>query len=144
MKISRDNPEFDSYDVYVSLEIGKPRTFLGIKTSLYNMQWKEVKLSHVVEADDDTGFVVQHLTDDNGNEIYTNGSDDIIVDNTVKFLMLNHGLRTSFLAAGFRPKLTSRYEKTLRLVRRVGETVKMSEALQTPDFDDERVQFDTI
>lgn len=144
MKISRDNPGFDNYDVYVSLEVGTPRTILGIKTSLYNMQWKEVKLSHVVEADDDTGFVVQHLTDEAGNEIYTNGSDDIIVDNTVKFLMLNQGLRTSFLAAGFRPKLTSRYEKTLRVVQRVGETAKPSEALQTPSFEDERVQFDAI
>lgn len=144
MKISRDNPDFDNYDVYVSLEIGKPRTILGIKTSLYNMQWKEVKLSHVVEADDDTGFVVQHLTDDNGNEIYTNGHDEITVDNTVKFLMLNPQLRAAFLGAGFRPKLTSRYEKTLRLVRRVGEVIKRSEVREELGFADERVQFDAI
>lgn len=144
MKISRDNPEFDNYDIFVSLEVGEPRTILGFQTPLYNKQWKEVKLKNVVEADDESGFIVQHLTDDDGNLLYTNGHDEITVDNTVKFLMLNPQLRAAFLAAGFRPKLTSRYEKTLRLVRRVGETAKSSEALQTPNFGDERVQFDAI
>lgn len=144
MKISRDSPDFDNYDIFASSEIVEPKTFLGIRTGFYNLSRKEIKLTNVIEADDDTGLYVQHLTDDNDNLIYTNGHDEIIIDNTVKFLMLNPQLRTAFLASGFRPKLTSRYEKSLRIVRRVGEIVKRSEVRETPSFDDERVQFDTI
>lgn len=136
MKISRDNPNFDNYDVFATMRCP---TSLRIWTEL-----KEVKLKNVVEADDDSGFLVQHLTDDNGNLLYTNGHDEIAIDNTVKFLMCNPQLRQGFLAAGFRPKLTSRYEKTLRIVRRVGALETRSEVREAPDFGDERVQFDGI
>lgn len=144
MKISRDNPEFENYDIFVTLEIGEPRIILGIPTQFYKMVHKEVKLSNVVEADDESGFIVQNLTDSNGNLIYTNGSDEIVIDNGVKFLMLNQQLRTSFLASGFRPKLTSRYEKSLRIVKRVGDLVKRSEAREELGFNNDRVQFDAI
>lgn len=143
MKISRDNPEFDNYDIFVVEESIEPKFFLGIKTH-YGLTRKEVKIKNAMEADDETGFIVQHLTDDNGNLIYTNDSDEIVIDNTVKFLMLNPQLRTAFLASGFRPKLTSRYEKSLRIVKREGSLQKPSEARETLDLNNDRVQFDAI
>ena len=144
MKISRDNPDFTNYDIFVSLEIGEPRVLFGIQTQLYKMVRKEVKLSNVVEADDESGFLVQNETDDKGNLIYTNGHDDVAIDNTVKFLMCNPQLRQGFLASGFRPKLTSRYEKTLRIVPRIGVVEKLSEAKEEISFPNDRIQFDAI
>lgn len=136
MKISRDNPDFNNYDIFVSVET---KTFLGLRN-----EWKEVKLKNVVEADDESGFLVQNETDDKGNLLYTNGHDEIAVDNTVKFLMCNPQLRQGFLAAGFRPKLTSRYDKTLRIVRRVGVLKTHSETREELGFPNDRVQFDAI
>ena len=136
MKISLDNPEFDNYDIFISVERQK---YMGLRT-----EWKDVKLTNVVEADDESGFLVQNETDERGNLLYTNGHDDVAIDNTVKFLMCSPQLRQGFLAAGFRPKLTSRYDKTLRIVRRVGVLEKQSEAMEELGFPNERVQFDAI
>lgn len=144
MKISRDNPEFDNYDIFVSLEIVEPRGALGYALGMYKKCTKEIKLKNVVEADDETGFVVQQMTDEKGSLIYTNDHDEIAIDNTVKFLMCNQQLRQAFLAAGFRPKLTSRYEKSLRIVRRVGNESERKEVKQVPSFENDRVQFDAI
>lgn len=136
MKIARDNPDFNIFDIFVSVET---KTFFGLRT-----EWKEIKLKNVVEADDESGFLVQNETDDKGNLLYTNGHDEIAIDNTVKFLMCNPQLRQGFLAAGFRPKLTSKYDKTLRIVRRVGVLEKLSEAREEVGFPNDRVQFDAI
>lgn len=143
MKLSRDNPEFNNYDIFVIVEVRKPRIILSIPVST-SVETQEVKLTNVVEADDESGFLVQNETDDKGNLLYTNGHDEIAIDNTVKFLMCNPQLRQGFLAAGFRPKLTSRYEKTLRIVRRVGVLEKRSEAREEVGFPNDRVQFDAI
>lgn len=140
MKLSRDNPDFNSYDIFISVEIKEVfGFFLRVRT-----RKEEVKLKNVVEADDDSGFLVQNETDDNGNLLYTNGHDEIAIDNTVKFLMCNPQLRQGFLASGFRPKLTSKYDRTLRIVRRVGVLEKSSEAREEVGFPNDRVQFDAI
>lgn len=143
MKTSRDNPDFNNYDVFATIEVRKPRTVLGVPIATIN-ETREVKLTNVVEADDESGFLVQNETDDEGNLLYTNGHDEIAIDNTVKFLMCNPQLRQAFLASGFRPKLTSRYDKTLRIVRRVDTLVTRSEAREELGFPNDRVQFDAI
>ena len=92
------------------------KRFLGIP---YGDPPREVqtRLSQVVEADDDTGLLVQQVTDEYGNVIYTDGSQDIAIGNTAKLLLLVAGIRNEFLAAGFQPKLIKRYEKGLEIVR---------------------------
>lgn len=73
---------------------------------------------NVIEADDETGLLVEHLADWAGNLLYTNGSEDIVIDNTVRALMLNPQLRAEFVAAGFRPKVNSTYVAGIRIIRR--------------------------
>src|SRR5262252_4371658 len=66
------------------------------------------RAKNVVTADSDTGELVQQVHNGHGS-IYTNGIDEIILGSTERLLLLSDGIRDSFLNAGFRPKLTTRY-----------------------------------
>jgi len=68
---------------------------------------------NVIEADEETGQLTMQLTDTQGNLLYTNGVDDIAINNTVKLLMLLGQVRSVFIEAGFVPKIQTTYEQVV-------------------------------
>src|SRR5882724_6577775 len=117
MKIEKAvTKDFESYQVIQTVDYVNPYRYLGLflrskKTSI------EQVIENVTEADDKTGLVVQQVVDKDGYGVYTNGEDDISLDNCVKLLLLTTTIKQSFLGAGFRPKLTSIYLQNLKIVR---------------------------
>lgn len=100
--------------------------FRVVKANLPQTRWQklmgqqpqidfEETVNGVVEADDATGLLVAVMFDDRGNEIYTNGIDEIAIDNACKLLLLNPNIRQAFHASGFRPKLSRTYIKGLKV-----------------------------
>lgn len=84
------------------------------------------RLQDVVEADEATGLVIQHMRED-GLLAYSNGADTILMDNPTKALMLVPEIRRGFYAQGYRPKLETRYLKNLRIIFRGAATVQAEE-----------------
>lgn len=108
VKVETDG--FEDYEVISKM----PRTFLG-----FQLPWKKsVELRGVLEADDKSGLVVAQVLTSEGHQVYTNQTDDIYLDNSVKMLMLIPGMAAAFLQAGFRPKTVTTYEHDLRIVNR--------------------------
>lgn len=79
------------------------------------MNTVEIPVTNVVEANDATGLLTYQLTDDRGRPIFSNGQDDIVLDNAVKTLLLLNNIRAAFHSAGFRPKLSTQYKDGLRI-----------------------------
>jgi uncharacterized protein related to proFAR isomerase len=120
MKLVREETkDFGLYDVYERVEGRKSISLLGVLTFYYtskDAQW--VKVENVIETSDDTKLIVQQLTDDKGNHIYTNDVDEIALDGASRILLLMPNMRQLFYDAGFRPKLVSRYAIDLRISKR--------------------------
>jgi len=101
---------FEDYEVLSIV----PRTFFGFK-----LPWKKsLELKGVLEADDKSGRVVSQVTTPEGHPIYTNGTDDIYLENAVKMLMLIPGVVAAFLGAGFRPKTETQHYTELKIINR--------------------------
>lgn len=107
-------PEFDSYDVISVASRRNARRFLGFTIAEYDSN-EEIVLPDVVEADDKTGLVVQHMRNSQGELLYTNGKDDIAIDNSARLLLLVPPVRAAFVAAGFVPKLVNKYLPGVRI-----------------------------
>lgn len=73
---------------------------------------------NVTEADDDSGLLVQHMADYQGNLIYTDGKAEIVIDNTARIIMLSPAYRLEFINAGYRPKTTVAYVPGIRIIRK--------------------------
>lgn len=110
MRIARgETEELELYEVLRKVEI--PQTALDWLLRRRRVELR--KVSHVLEADEETGQLTAQLVDDEGHLLYTNGVDDIAIDNGVKLLMLLPQMRTAFLEAGFVPKIQTTYEKVV-------------------------------
>lgn len=128
MRIAKGETEdFDRYVVAQFLEWDRPKRFLGVPYSFEAVR-VEVEQSYVVEADDETGLLVQQAINEQGRPIYTNGKDDIILDNAVMVILLMPQAREAFLMAGFKPKLVTNYLK-IKIRRKDGITEHNREAL---------------
>lgn len=101
---------FENYEVTAR----RPFWFLG-----FLLLWKRtVVLKGVMEADDNSGRLVTRLFNESGDPAYTNGIEDIYLDNTCRMLMLIPGMNRAFLEAGFRPKTVTTYELGLKIVNK--------------------------
>lgn len=89
----------------------------------------ETVIKGVVEADDTNGLLVTQVFD-NGDAVYTNGTEDIYLENSVKLLLLCPPIRDAFLKAGFRPKTEVSYGNTISIVNR--NATQMLEVIETP------------
>lgn len=108
--IKGETDGFEDYEVISRT----PVTFLGIK-----LPWsKDVILKGVLDADDQTGRVVQQVITPEGYPVFSNGSDDLFNDNTMKLFLLVPGFAKSLLEAGFRPKTTTIYDPKLKIINR--------------------------
>lgn len=117
MKIEKAvTKDFESYQVLETVEQRQSYVFLFFFPRFRNIKVEQT-VENVTEADDRTGLVVQQVKDKDGNDVYTNGDDDIAFDNAVKLLLLTTTIKQSFLGAGFRPKLTTRYAGNLKIIK---------------------------
>lgn len=112
MKLIRtEDKDFDLHDFYVTHRV--------VLVPALGWGYDRVeKLENVIQADDETGLVVQIQKDEDGNEVYFNGTDEIAITNEVKVLLLMPNCRDVFLASGFRPKTSQVYHRGLRIVKR--------------------------
>lgn len=118
MKIIKGETEdFEGYEVISRA----PVTFLGIQ-----FPWsRKATLKGVLEADDQTGRVVQQVISEEGYPVFSNGADDLYNDNSMKLMLLIPGFAKSLLEAGFRPKTTTIYDPKLRIINRSARAVAM-------------------
>src|SRR6267143_1780579 len=117
--IKAETEGFEDYEVLAQV----PRTLFG-----YSLPWKiSLELKNVLDVNDKTGRVVIHVTTLEGHPVYTNGTEDIYLDNSVKMLMLIPGVVKSFLEAGFRPKTIIRYEPELKITNKNPRPVVVTE-----------------
>lgn len=109
MRLSKNEPNFDAWDVYeiVPVELSRWNRW----TFRHPTETELSLLTNVVECDDATGLVVQWVSDEKGQPVFTDGVEDIAMDNPTKLLLLLPNVKNEFLAHGFKPKLTSRYVK---------------------------------
>lgn len=122
MRIAKGETEdFESYFVFKPKKIGRATLVSGDpitgKWKLEETEHAQV-LENVIEADDESGLVVTHLSDFAGNMIYTDGRTDLVIDNTARLLMFQSEIRLGFLEAGFRPKVTVEYVGGIRIGRK--------------------------
>ena len=118
MRIIKGETEgFEDYEVISKSQV----TFLGIK-----LPWsQDIPLKGVLDADDQTGRVVQQVINEAGHPVYSNGADDLFNDNSMKLMLLVPGFAKSLLEAGFRPKTTTIYDPKLKIVNRNPRSVIM-------------------
>lgn len=81
----------------------------------YPTEIVERPIEGVVEADDQTGLIIKQEFDKENRPIFTDGKDDIVLDNTVKLLLLTAPFRQAFHQSGFRPKLTTSYLDNVKI-----------------------------
>jgi hypothetical protein len=111
-----ETPDFDTYLVVLRSQGERFRLF-GVPI-WFQPREKEVRFPRAVEADESTGLLVEHVVNENGHPIYTNGIDEFAYDNTATLLMLMPGLRQEIAAAGFRPKVTTTWRRGIEIVTR--------------------------
>lgn len=117
MKIEKGvTKDFETFEVFARRTVNV-RQWNWRKGTYFVPTEEEFKLTHVVEADDESGQVVQQIVTEEGLAIYTNGKDEVILESAVKVLLLMGQVRNNFLAAGYRPKLVNSYHKNVRIVR---------------------------
>lgn len=105
---------FEQYEVYSKSPRQLPRSFWQWLTRQpVEIGFEEFKLNGVIEADDKAGLVVQQVLDSDGNEVYTNGQEDIMLDNTAKLLLMVPPIRAAFHANKFVPKLVRTYNESI-------------------------------
>lgn len=117
--------QFDMYDVFaiVLQSISSSWRIIALYQRIsgkYDTKEVEVKLENIVEADDQSGLVIRHLSNDRGEMLFSNGFDDIVVDNPCKLLLLLPNVREAFHRSGFRPKLDTTYMEKLVIKYRGG------------------------
>lgn len=88
---------------------------------------KSIRCPQAVEADEEIGLLVEQVVTSKGEVVYTNGRQEVFIDNTIRLLLLVPGIRGEFHAAGFRPKLTTSYVQGLRIVHRNGKVLNATE-----------------
>jgi hypothetical protein len=133
MKILKtETPHFEFYSVIAQRTKTVPALLRGIKKLIFyfaNQNYptieaqEEIVLDNVLEADDATGYLMQQIFDQNGYAVYTNGDDEIVIDNVVKLLLLTPSIKQAFLMAGFRPKVQITHEKNFRIVNTLADKV---------------------
>jgi hypothetical protein len=119
--IKGTTPQFDNYEVYYTESSGKPRKFLWFQIGSDEIR-TEHRITDVVEADDTTGLVVRHIRNKRGDLLYTNGKDDIAIDNTAKILLLLPNVRAAIIENFYIPKLVTSYETDIH-IRYKGTTI---------------------
>lgn len=112
MRITKaDTAGFDGYEV---------KKF--VPTRCWWWPWvphlKEEIVKGVIEADEATGLLVAQVFTKAGEAVYTNGSDDIYLSNTVRLMMLVPPIREAFVRAGFRPKTETTWGNALSIHNR--------------------------
>lgn len=136
--VKGDTKNFQDYQVLTVNTYVHPQTWwdwlLGRKP------WTQthdelVKLS--VEADDSTGLLVYQETDQAGRPILTNGIDEIVMNDTVKLLLLLPNIRSALHGSGYRPKLTSKYVDKLKIVYNGPPQTFVK--VETPDLEAEQL-----
>lgn len=116
MKIEKTTTRhFDQYEVLTKVVRLIPQDWFDWFLRRQRTEEVEVKLIGVVEADDTTGLVVEHMRDEKGDYIYTNEADDIVVGNTEKLLLLTPFIRQAFIFNKYQPKLSRTYYKNLTI-----------------------------
>lgn len=117
--VKGETPQFEQYQVEVLETFQLENSFWKrVWGKQYTEETRVKILTGVLEADDGNGMIVQQVYNHNGEEIYTNGKDDIVIDNPVKLLLLLPNIRQAFLFAKFRPKVTSSYRQGVRIIFR--------------------------
>ncbi len=111
MRIQKgETKAFDNYDVTCLVR----KVVLGII-----LPWRSrVTLTGVLEAEEETGRIVRQERTLAGMPVFTNGVEDIYIDNSAKLLMLMRPVREAFHASGFRPKVIITYEQGVRITNR--------------------------
>lgn len=114
--IKGESENFDEHDVVREVEyfvwVGRwPVKRRECKTSLESVP-------NVIEADDQTGLLTVQLMNERGHLLFTNGHDDIALDDSVKVLMLIPPIRDAFLEAGFKPKTLTTYGERIQIRRK--------------------------
>lgn len=110
MKIVRgETPNFEEYEV---------RCRQKGQGLLSYFPPREIKLTGVLEADDTSGRVVRQVVSVFGHPVYSNGPEDIFIDNTVKILLLVPPIREAFVKSGFRPKVIISFEEGVRIINK--------------------------
>lgn len=116
--IATKTESFELYDVFLlpDCKCNKWMKKLGL------CDCKPVKLDNVLQANDGTGLVIQRVLNENGEELYSNGADDIAIDNVVKLLLLVPQIQQQFFAAGFTIKTSQTFQK-IKIVKSVTEEI---------------------
>ncbi len=140
MKIVKgETADFNTYEVIRKTKSTKhPKGWRGLFAALFNLDAhitveEEIVLRNVVTADDDSGLLVLQILNDANLAIYTNGDDEITIDNVVKLLLLVPSIKQGFLMAGFRPKMETLYAKDFRIVRVLPDALPMIHTALPPE-----------
>lgn len=120
MRITKtETPDFALYAVYETVETREQNRFLGFPNSSYHISTSEILVQNVLDADAISGMVSQQVVDRNGDYVYTDGTDDVALNDTNKLLLKTvSAIREAFFAAGFVPKITTRMAVNLRICKR--------------------------
>lgn len=120
MRIQKaESPDFDEYEVLLESVELKVYKFWRIPYRRETItRW--LREPGVIEADDSNGLLVCQVFDKNGYPVYTNGPDDIVIENAIQFFLLMPAVAETFLKAGFKPKITTQYvdPKFMRIVNK--------------------------
>lgn len=130
---------FNDYEVFELQTRSLEPTWWQALTKSEPFELVEKKIEGVVEADDETGLLVFQLTDRHGQSLFTNGRDEIAVDNPSKLLLLLPNIRQAFHANGFKPKLESTYRDKL-IIRYKGPIVNTEVTVKIEEPDTEAVE----
>lgn len=108
-------PHFSQYEVYIRVLRNLPQAWWQWLFKIQPTEEVDVKLQGVVTANDESGLLVQQMTDEHGNLIFTNDVDDIILDNSVRLMLMLPPFREVFKMNGFKPKLETSYKENLSI-----------------------------
>lgn len=131
MKITKgETDNFDLYDVYC-LVYPYPAEFFGLQIRFRKPV--EIKQKGVLEADDQTGKIARQVYTWDGCPVFTNGVEDIFIDNTTRLLLLVPPIQEAFLRSGYKPKVTVTFEEGVRIVNQIPTVTILPPAEPEPD-----------
>lgn len=128
--------DFENYEVFYTKQEPRASWRGGVFKFwlMSNYGDVETRAVAVLEVDDVTGQIIRQVMSDDGNPVFTNGAEEIVIDNTAKLLLLVPNVREAFFQHGFAPKLIATYEKGVRIINKnptVAIAVNVRESIES-------------
>lgn len=116
MKLNRSDPNFSSFTI-LRRQRWWEWVWSIITFQLIPRYAGYAVLSGILEADDSTGLIVRQDENERGEPLYINAAgDEVVIDNTLKVLLLLPDLRNAFIQE-FIPKTRQSYVEGLVITR---------------------------